>query len=69
MQRLIAGLEGVVDSSGQTVALPVLHGPNATDPACALLVAVQANTVISAGMPAATTQVTMAHLPQLEACM
>lgn len=49
LQVLLRGLEGVVNSMGQTVALPVLHGMNATDPACQLLAAVQANAVISAG--------------------
>ena len=49
LQVLLRGLEGVVNSMGQTVALPVLHGMNATDPACQLLAAVQANVVISAG--------------------
>ncbi len=34
---------------GQTVALPVLRGKNTSDPACNLLVAVQANMVMSAG--------------------
>ena len=74
LQVLLRGLEGVVNSMGQTVALPVLHGMNATDPACQLLAAVQANVVISAGESmtkvaldplSACQQVSMAHFTQL----